>query len=116
MSNIAVTYSDLGRHNEALALGERVLEFRRRVLPERLKAQAEAMLELKVYFESAEHEAEQGRVAAAAAAVRAFRRRCLQTASAACMFVLLLLLHRAGRLPLRMQRLLAALLLWLRRR
>jgi hypothetical protein len=32
------------------------------------------------------------------------------------MFVLLLLLHRAGRLPLRLQRLLAALLLWLRRR
>jgi hypothetical protein len=30
--------------------------------------------------------------------------------------LLLLLLHRAGRLPLRLQRLLAALLPWLRRR
>ena len=34
MSNLASTYSDLGRHNEALAMDERVLEFRRRVLPE----------------------------------------------------------------------------------
>jgi hypothetical protein len=73
---------------------------------ERLKAEAEAK-------KKAEDEAEHLRVAAA---VRAFRRRCLQAASAACMFVLLLLLHRAGRLPLRLQRLLAALLLWLRRR
>ena len=34
MSNLAVTYADLGRHEDALVLGERVLEFRRRVLPE----------------------------------------------------------------------------------
>ena len=34
MSNLASTYSNLGRHNEALAMQERVLEFRRRVLPE----------------------------------------------------------------------------------
>ena len=34
MSNLASTYSDLGRHNEALAMDERVLEFRCRVLPE----------------------------------------------------------------------------------
>ena len=34
MSNLASTYSDLGRHDDALAMGERVLEFRRRVLPE----------------------------------------------------------------------------------
>ena len=34
MSHLASTYSDLGRHNEALAMRERVLEFRRRVLPE----------------------------------------------------------------------------------
>ena len=34
MSNLAVTYSKLGRHNEALAMDERVLEFFRRVLPE----------------------------------------------------------------------------------
>ena len=34
MSNLALTYSALGRHVEALAMKERVLEFRRRVLPE----------------------------------------------------------------------------------
>ena len=34
MSNLASTYFDLGRHNEALAMRERVLEFYRRVLPE----------------------------------------------------------------------------------
>ena len=34
MSNLASTYSDLRRHNEALSMNERLLEFRRRVLPE----------------------------------------------------------------------------------
>ena len=34
MNNLALTYSDLGRHADALAMGERVLEFYRRVLPE----------------------------------------------------------------------------------
>ena len=34
MANLAVTYSALGRHDDALAMQERVLEFRRRVLPE----------------------------------------------------------------------------------
>ncbi len=34
MSNLAVTYRDIGRHADALAMGERALEFRRRVLPE----------------------------------------------------------------------------------
>ena len=33
MGNLAQTYSDLGRHEDALAMQERVLEFRRRVLP-----------------------------------------------------------------------------------
>ena len=33
MGNLATTYSKLGRHSDALALGERVLEFWRRVLP-----------------------------------------------------------------------------------
>jgi hypothetical protein len=33
MSNLAGTYSDLGRHADALAMRERVLEFCRRVLP-----------------------------------------------------------------------------------
>ena len=34
MNNLTGTYSALRRHKEALAMGERVLEFRRRVLPE----------------------------------------------------------------------------------
>ena len=34
MSNLAETYSALGRHDDALAMKERVLEFTRRVLPE----------------------------------------------------------------------------------
>jgi len=33
MLNLASTYSKLGRHNDALALQERTLEFWRRVLP-----------------------------------------------------------------------------------
>ena len=33
MGNLAVTYSDLGRHADALAMEEKVLEFSRRVLP-----------------------------------------------------------------------------------
>ena len=84
-------------------------EAKKKAEEERLKAEAEAK-------KKAEEEAEQRRVAAAAAAARAFRRRCVQALSAVGMCVLLLLLHRAGRLPLRLQRLLAALLLWLRRR
>ncbi len=34
MNNLAVSYAALGRHADALALQEKVLEFRRRVLPE----------------------------------------------------------------------------------
>ena len=34
MFNLANSYSDLGRHEEALVLGEKTLEFYRRVLPE----------------------------------------------------------------------------------
>jgi hypothetical protein len=33
MSNLTSTYSALGRHADALAMGERVLEFQRRMLP-----------------------------------------------------------------------------------
>ena len=33
MGNLAVSFSELGRHADALAMGEQVLEFRRRVLP-----------------------------------------------------------------------------------
>ena len=38
MGNLASTYSDLGRHDDALAMFERVLEFSRRVLPEDRKS------------------------------------------------------------------------------
>jgi len=34
MNNVARSYSALGRHDDALAMRERVLEFDRRVLPE----------------------------------------------------------------------------------
>jgi hypothetical protein len=34
MNNLAMSYSKLGRHSDALAMRERVVEFRRRVLPE----------------------------------------------------------------------------------
>ena len=33
MNNLAGTYNKLGRHADALAMMERVLEFQRRVLP-----------------------------------------------------------------------------------
>ncbi len=34
MDNLAISYSDLGRYQEALEMGEKTLEFFRRVLPE----------------------------------------------------------------------------------
>jgi hypothetical protein len=34
MGNLAASYSDLGRHQEAVEMREKTLEFRRRVLPE----------------------------------------------------------------------------------
>ena len=34
MNNLANTYSALGRHQDALVMKEKTLEFRRRVLPE----------------------------------------------------------------------------------
>jgi hypothetical protein len=34
MNNLALTYGALGRHQDALVLEEKTLEFRRRVLPE----------------------------------------------------------------------------------
>ncbi len=33
MNNLATMYSELGRHADALAMREQVMEFRRRVLP-----------------------------------------------------------------------------------
>ncbi len=33
MNNLALTYYNLGRHADALVMGERALEFQRRVLP-----------------------------------------------------------------------------------
>ena len=84
-------------------------EAKRNEEEERLKAEAEAKRKV-------EQEAEQRRVAAVAAAATAFRRRCLQAAAAACTLVLLLVLHRSGRLPLRLRRLITVLLFLLLRR
>jgi hypothetical protein len=77
-----------------------------------LKRETETAMQQK---EEAKKKAEEERLKAESEA-RAFRRRCVQALSAVGMCVLLLLLHRAGRLPLRLQRLLAALLPWIRRR
>ena len=33
MHNLALTYDELKRHQDAVAMGEQTLEFRRRVLP-----------------------------------------------------------------------------------
>jgi hypothetical protein len=33
MHNLACTYDELGRYQDAVAMGEKALEFRRRVLP-----------------------------------------------------------------------------------
>ena len=79
-------------------------EAKKKAEEERLKAEAEAK-------KNAEEDAERRLVAAAAAA---FRRRCLQAAVVACVVLLMVVLHRAGRLPARLRRLLAALLLWRR--
>ena len=83
-----------------------------------LKGETEAAMQQKEEAEkkAEEEEARQRHVAAAAAAARIFRRRCLQAAAAACLVLLFLLLRRAGRLPLRLRRLLAALLFWFGRR
>jgi hypothetical protein len=110
----ALAASDVANTNDVL----RVLDLSR--YPEEaaatLKSETEtARLQEEETKKKAE-EAEQRRVSATAATARAFRRRCFQAASVACMFVLLLLLRRAGRLPLRLRRLLASLLLWLRGR
>ena len=34
MQGLACSYSDLGRYDEAVEMGEKTLEFKRRVLPE----------------------------------------------------------------------------------
>ena len=51
MSNLALTYGDLGRHADALAMMERVLEFRRRVLPANHPDIGEGCVRRKRYME-----------------------------------------------------------------
>ncbi len=97
----------LKSETEAVRLQEE--EAKKKAEEERLKAEAEAK-------RKAEQEAEQRRVAAVAAAATVFRCRCLQAAAVTCALVLLLALHRTGRMPLRLRRLLTVLLFWLRRR
>jgi hypothetical protein len=50
MGNLAISYSALGRHEEALAMRERVLEFRRRVLPENHPDIGEGLVWRVVFF------------------------------------------------------------------
>jgi hypothetical protein len=68
-------------------------------------------------IETSKKKAEEGRLKAEAevnAVAAAFRRRCLQAVVVACVVLLIVVLHRAGRLPARLRRLLAAFLLWRR--
>ena len=87
-------------------------EAKRKAEEERLQAEAET--KRKAEEERLQAEADRSRMAATAAASAMFRRRCCLAAVAAFLFVLAL--HRAGRLPAGLRRLLAALLLWYRRR
>ena len=51
MSNLAQTYSALGRYADALAIEEKVLEFRRRVLPANHPDIGEGCVRRKRYME-----------------------------------------------------------------
>ena len=48
MNNLAISYSHLGRHQEALEMREKSLEFRRRVLPENHPETGEGVLRIVV--------------------------------------------------------------------
>ncbi len=50
MNNLALTYSALGRYADALAMGERVLEFQRRVLPPNHPSIGEGFVESDALF------------------------------------------------------------------
>ncbi len=58
MGNLAMCFHDLGRHEDALVMQEKVLEFNRRVLPEnhteigegRMSSDASRLLHLYVNF------------------------------------------------------------------
>lgn len=50
MSHLASSYSDIGRHSDALAMRERVLEFYRRVLPENHPDIGERCVRIGVVF------------------------------------------------------------------
>ena len=52
MGNLANTYSALGRHQDAIVMGEKTLEFQRRVLPENHPQIGIACLNIGInYFE-----------------------------------------------------------------
>ena len=53
MSNLANTYRDLGRHEDALAMKESALEFRRRVLPPRHPDIAASLYNISSSYEQA---------------------------------------------------------------
>ena len=53
MNNLANTYSTLGRHEDALAMQESALEFRRRVLPPRHPDIAPSLYNVSFSYEQA---------------------------------------------------------------
>jgi tetratricopeptide (TPR) repeat protein len=53
MSSLALTYGALGRHEDALAMQERALEFRRRVLPPGHPSIAVSLYNISLSYEQA---------------------------------------------------------------
>jgi GTPase SAR1 family protein len=113
-----------GGGNPALAEEERLkaeAEAKKKAEEERLKAEAEAKKKaeeerLKAEAEAKKKAQEDAERSLVAAATAAFRRRCLQSTVVACAVLLCLVFHRVGRMPERLHRLIAAFLLWRRRR
>ena len=53
MNNLAIAYSDLGRHEDALAMEESALEFTRRVLPPGHPDIASSLYNISLSYEQA---------------------------------------------------------------
>jgi UPF0288 family protein (methanogenesis marker protein 3) len=85
MGNLAFTYSALGRHQDALVMKEKTLEFQRRVLPENHPDIRIACLILGISYAKVSdlHRAIPARISSDAAAV-ASPRRTGATARAPC--------------------------------
>jgi tetratricopeptide (TPR) repeat protein len=53
MNNLALSYSELGRHQDAVVLQEKTLEFRRRVLPENHSDIGESCVNISISYQQA---------------------------------------------------------------